>query len=64
MSRETMQKILQKIKEYNRIIITRHFRPDGDAIGSTKGFKRILELTYPEKRSICKTRIFPNIWRF
>ena len=49
MSKETMQKILQKIKEYDRIIITRHFRPDGDAIGSTKGLWTILQLTFPEK---------------
>ena len=44
-----MTTILNKIKEYNKIIIFRHFRPDGDAVGSTKGLKRILELTYPEK---------------
>ena len=44
-----MQKILDKIKEYDRIIIFRHFRPDGDAIGSTKGMREILRLTYPEK---------------
>ena len=49
MKKEVMQAILQKIKEYNRIIITRHFRPDGDAIGSTKGLQAILKLTYPEK---------------
>ena len=49
MNRESMEKILQKIKEYNRIIIFRHFRPDGDAIGSTKGMREILRLTYPEK---------------
>ena len=49
MNREAMQAILQKIKEYNRIIITRHFRPDGDAIGSTKGLHRILTLSFPEK---------------
>ena len=35
---EIMKKILQKIKEYHRILIFRHFRPDGDAVGSTKGF--------------------------
>lgn len=46
---ETMKKILEKIKEYNRIIIFRHKRPDGDAVGSTKGLARILKLTYPEK---------------
>lgn len=49
MNLEIKQQILNKIKEYDRIIITRHFRPDGDAIGSTKGLARILKLTYPEK---------------
>ena len=44
-----MEKILQKIKEYNRIIIFRHFRPDGDAIGSTKGIQEILRASFPEK---------------
>lgn len=44
-----MTTILNKIKEYNKIIIFRHFRPDGDAVGSTKGLQRILKLTYPEK---------------
>ena len=42
-------KILQKIKEYDRIIISRHIRPDGDAVGSTKGLHRILKDTYPSK---------------
>ena len=46
---ENMTTILNKIKEYNKIIIFRHFRPDGDAVGSTKGLQRILQLTYPEK---------------
>ena len=46
---ENMTTILNKIKEYNKIILFRHFRPDGDAIGSTKGLQRILRLTYPEK---------------
>ena len=46
---KNMTTILNKIKEYNKIIIFRHFRPDGDAVGSTKGLQRILKLTYPEK---------------
>ena len=46
---ENMITILNKIKEYDKIIIFRHFRPDGDAVGSTKGLQRILKLTYPEK---------------
>ena len=43
------RQVLDTIKQYNKIIIFRHFRPDGDAIGSTKGLQRILRLTYPEK---------------
>ena len=44
-----MQRIIDKIEEYNKIILFRHVRPDGDAVGSTKGLQRILRLTYPEK---------------
>ena len=46
---ETMKSILEKIKSYQRIIIFRHYRPDGDAVGSTKGLQRILQLSFPEK---------------
>ncbi len=46
---DTMKQILDKIKSYDRILIFRHFRPDGDAVGSTKGFQAILRATYPEK---------------
>ena len=49
MNIESMRAILDKIKEYDRIIIFRHKRPDGDAVGSTKGLREILRLTYPEK---------------
>ena len=38
-NREIMETILKKIKEYHRILIFRHFRPDGDAVGSTKGLQ-------------------------
>lgn len=49
MSLSVMQSILQKIKEYDRILLFRHTRCDGDCVGSTKGFARILQLTFPEK---------------
>ena len=49
MNLEIMQTILEKIKEYHRILLFRHFRPDGDAIGATKGLQEILRATYPEK---------------
>ena len=47
---ENMQIVLNKIKEYDKILIFRHFRPDGDAIGSTKGLAEILKLSFPEKK--------------
>ncbi len=46
---EKMTAILDKIKEYNKIIIFRHKRPDGDAVGSTMGLGAVLRGTYPEK---------------
>ena len=49
MNTATIKKILDKIKEYDRIVIFRHKRPDGDAIGSTKGLREILRLSFPEK---------------
>lgn len=41
--------ILQKIKEYDTILLGRHIRPDGDALGSTMGLQRIIQNTYPDK---------------
>ncbi len=41
--------ILNKIKEYDKIVISRHCRPDGDSVGSTKGLCTILRDTFPEK---------------
>lgn len=40
---------LEAIKKYDRIIIHRHSRPDGDAIGSQVGLKHLLKLNFPEK---------------
>ena len=49
MNHEIKQQILNKIKENDRIMLFRHVRTDGDCIGATKGFKRMIELTWPEK---------------
>ncbi len=49
MNYDSMKAILDKIKAYDRIIIFRHTRPDGDAVGSSLGLRDILRLTYPEK---------------
>lgn len=42
--------IINKIKEYDTIIIHRHLRPDGDAIGSSLGLREILRNNFPEKK--------------
>ncbi len=49
MNREIKQKILDKIQEYDRIVIFRHLRNDGDCVGASKGLKEIIKLTWPEK---------------
>ena len=49
MSKELMNAVLEKIKEYDRIFIFRHIRPDGDCVGSSKGLCEILRLSFPEK---------------
>ena len=49
---EAMLAILNKVKEYDRIAIFRHKRPDGDAVGSTLGLRGILRLTYPDKEIV------------
>ncbi len=52
MNTEAMRSVLEKIKQYNKIVLTRHIRPDGDAVGSTLGLKRIINLTFPEKEAL------------
>ena len=47
--KKIMQQVLDKIEQYDKIVIARHKRPDGDAIGSTMGMRGILRLTYPNK---------------
>ena len=50
MNLEMMQTILEKIREYDTIMLFRHVHNDGDCVGATKGMKRILQLTWPEKK--------------
>jgi len=49
MNESVKRLILDTIAASDRILITRHFRPDGDAIGASMGLARILRLTWPEK---------------
>ncbi len=50
MNEAIKQQILAKIEAYETIIVCRHIRPDGDAVGSTMGFTRVLRDTYPDKK--------------
>ena len=50
MNFEVKKQIFDKIKEYDKIYISRHKRPDGDAVGSTLGLQKILKLSFPEKQ--------------
>ena len=61
---EIAEKILAKIEEYDRIILFRHFRPDGDATGSTLGLQAILKATYSEKEIYLQNSDFANYVAF
>ena len=49
MNYEIKLKILNKIKENDRILLFRHIRNDGDCVGATKGLKQLIRCTWPEK---------------
>ena len=49
MNYEIKQAILQKIKDYDTIMIFRHIRNDGDCVGASKGLQAILRASFPEK---------------
>lgn len=61
---EIQRQILQKIKEYDRIIIFRHYRPDGDAVGSTKGLQAILKASFPSKEVYLQNSDFCDYMKF
>lgn len=43
------EEILDLIKQYPKIIIHRHSKPDGDALGSQVGLKNIIKDSFPKK---------------
>lgn len=43
------ESILRLIQSYDRIILHRHNRPDGDAMGSQIGMKHLIQKNFPEK---------------
>lgn len=44
------EEVLKEIKAHDTIIIHRHTRPDGDAMGSQIGLKHLLRGNFPEKK--------------
>lgn len=44
------EQIIQLIERYDTIIIHRHKKPDGDAIGSQIGLKHLIMENYPDKK--------------
>ena len=44
------ESIRSLIEQYDTIIIHRHSKPDGDAIGSQIGLKNLIKDNFPEKR--------------
>lgn len=44
------QEIINQINHYDTIILHRHSKPDGDAMGSQIGLKHILKENYPNKQ--------------
>lgn len=61
---EVKKQILEKIKEYDKILIFRHKRPDGDCTGSTLGLQRILKLTFPQKTILLQNCDFSDYVAF
>ena len=49
MNHTIMETILNKIRAYDRIMLFRHVRNDGDCVGASKGLKEIINATWPEK---------------
>ena len=44
------QQVLQAIRDYDRIILHRHSRPDGDAMGSQIGLAQVIRENFPHKQ--------------
>lgn len=59
--KRNIKALIKAIKKYDTIIIHRHNRPDGDAIGSQLGLKYTILNTYPKKKVYAVGDINPRI---
>lgn len=62
--KEIAKKIYDLIKKSNTIIIHRHINPDGDALGSQWGLKRIIEANFPKKKVLVPGDMTEYMMRF
>ena len=44
------RQIIDKIEQFDTIIIHRHVRPDPDAYGSQMGLQKLIQHNYPSKQ--------------
>lgn len=56
--------ILDKIKAYDRIILSRHIRPDGDAVGATLGLFHVLRASFPQKEVLLDNEDYSEYMAF
>lgn len=56
--------IIDRLRSNDNIVISRHVRPDGDAVGSTLGLKRIIELSFPGKNVMVVNKDFSDYVAF
>ncbi len=62
MNQEIKNQILNKIKVYDRIVIFRHTRSDGDCVGAAAGLQQIIRCTWPKKDvRLAGTEIAPHL---
>ena len=59
-----LDNVLEKIEEFDTIIIHRHKRPDGDCIGSQFGLKYFIEDNFPNKKVYAVGDEIPDYLKF
>ena len=64
MDKKIVEQIINKIKEYDTIIIHRHIRPDGDAIGTSLGLRDVLRESFPDKKVYSCGAEIPDYLKF
>ncbi len=64
MNKEKMKEVFDQIKASEKIIISRHIRPDGDAIGSSMGLCLILRESFPSKKIYLMNEDYSDTFSF